>query len=169
MKKSILFFGFFFIYLVQSFGQCSCSSTFYYLDSDEDGYPDKWQSADAGAAYTDHIDSGCGEGIAGNIIFSCTRLTVNTLQIMLKTVVKMIPMSGEQIPGTLTKTETEPTVLGIRAVKHLRPIPQDGLRNRTVYFYWCDRKQQAASGRRVGVSSGTIGFQRTRQTLQKSI
>jgi hypothetical protein len=73
MKKSLLFFGFFFIYLVQSFGQCSCSGTFYYLDSDEDGYPDKWQSADAGAAYTDHIDSGCGEGIAGNIIFSCTR------------------------------------------------------------------------------------------------
>lgn len=120
MKKSLLFFGFFFIYLVQSFGQCSCSGTFYYLDSDEDGYPDKWQSADAGAAYTDHIDSGCGEGIAGNIIFSCTRPNG---KYTLKTVVKMIPMSGEQIPGTLTKTETEPTVLGIRAVKHLRPIP----------------------------------------------
>ena len=42
---------------------------FYYLDSDEDDYPDQWQSAVAGAAFTDHIDSGCGVGIAGNIIF----------------------------------------------------------------------------------------------------
>ena len=53
------------------YGQCSCSGSYYYYDGDEDGYAANWQSADRSSAYTDHIDSGCGQGHSGNVIYTC--------------------------------------------------------------------------------------------------
>ena len=53
------------------YGQCSCSGSYYYYDGDEDGYAANWQSTDRSSAYTDHIDSGCGQGHSGNVIYTC--------------------------------------------------------------------------------------------------
>lgn len=71
MKKSLLFFGFFFIYLVQSFGQ-GCTPTIYYFDNDGDGFgTNDFDADDITIAQIDYNDSGGQNGISGNILYGC--------------------------------------------------------------------------------------------------
>lgn len=70
MAKKLLFFGIFTLvswFQVQGQG-CSCTGTVYYYDGD--GYTADWDPADRGIAMLYQVDSGCGEGVSGNIIFS---------------------------------------------------------------------------------------------------
>ena len=73
MAKKLLFFGIFaLVSWLPVHGQCSCNGTFYYYDGGGDGFPANWQSTNVERAYLDHIDSGCNQGISGNVIYSCT-------------------------------------------------------------------------------------------------
>jgi len=72
MKKSLLFFGFFFIYLVQSFGQCTGQP--YFRDGDGDTYGGNFDTLDI--ANADQKFRAAGDGVTvyeGNIAFGCTK------------------------------------------------------------------------------------------------